>query len=129
MKYLALDVGTKRTGIAYLDDVIGVPVPLDTFTHGRQEELVTHVMEIVHARKIDEVIVGLPLLPSGEPGAQAKISSAVGTALQSHGVRVTFSDERYTTPRNSAHKHAISTKNLDGDAAAACSILSQKVDI
>ena len=33
MRYLALDVGTRRTGIAYLDEDVGVPLPLNTINH------------------------------------------------------------------------------------------------
>jgi putative Holliday junction resolvase len=125
MRSLALDVGTKKTGIAYLDDAVGIPLPLETCVHASQDALVARVKELIAERGIERVVVGLPLLPSGEEGAQASISRAVGSAL-SDVVEIVFADERYTTPRPSKHKHAISPQTYDGDMAAACSLLAQK---
>ena len=128
MRFLSLDIGTRRTGVAYLDTDVGIPLPLDTLIHTSSSELVTAVMEIVRERKIDRIIVGLPLLPSGDEGSQANISREVGSSLGKHGLTIEYADERYSSPRNSAHKNVIPSKNYDGDASAACAILSQKID-
>lgn len=124
MRYLSLDVGTRRTGVAWLDDSVGIPLPLNTLTHASENELVEAVMEIVQVRKIDRVIVGLPLLPSGEEGAQTKISRTIGDAIGVKGVAVQYADERYTTAGGKAHKHTVSQSEFDGDAAAACELLN-----
>lgn len=129
VRLLGLDIGTRRTGVAWLDDQVGIPLPLSTVTHTSQEELVAEILSIIGERVIDHVIIGLPLLPSGDEGAQSQISRATGALLSGKGIAVSFADERYTSPRTSQHKHAISEANYDGDAAAACSILSQKTGI
>ncbi len=128
MRTLALDIGTRRTGIAFLDTTIGIPLPLDTVHHMSEEELVSAVMEIIRHRKVETVIVGLPRLPSGEEGEQARESRKVGTLLASAGAAVEYRDERHTSPRSSQHKHAIPTRKIDGDATAACALLSLKLD-
>lgn len=128
MRYLALDVGNRRTGIAYLDDTVGIPLPLDTILHTSEDQLIDAVMAIVSARQIDRIIVGLPRLPSGDEGLQAAESRKIGSRLEKKGLAVEFVDERYTTPRFSSHKNALPTQKTDGDAAAACAILSGKID-
>ena len=129
MRYLSLDVGTRRTGIAYLDTDVGIPLPLDTIKHLTEEQLIEDVLKIVGERTIDHVIVGLPLLLSGAEGEQAAYSRHVGELLSSRGVRVRYRYERQTTPRQIHHKNALPTKGIDGDSVAACAILSQKTDI
>lgn len=127
MRLLALDIGTRRTGIAYLDTDVGIPLPLDTVEHQTQEELIEDVMKMYHDRKIDRVIVGLPKLLSGKEGSQSEISRCVGALLEKQGVTVTYADERYSTPRKAGHKHALPDRFIDGDASAACAILSQNI--
>ena len=122
MRTLALDVGLRRTGIAYRDDAVGIALPLDTFAHTSRDALLAHVRRIIEERKIDCVIVGLPRLPSGDEGQQAGESRAVGEALKTPKIEVLYVDERHTTPRSSNHKNALPTANLDGDAAAACAL-------
>ena len=127
MRYLALDIGTRRTGIAYLDTDVRVPLPLDTIHHTSEIELVDAVLPIIRHRKVDRVLVGLPLLLSGDEGEQAKESRKVGALLEAASFPVDYVDERYTTPRHSPHKNALPTQKIDGDAAAACALASQKV--
>ena len=128
MRFLALDIGTRRTGVAYLDTDVGIPLPLETVRHTTQEQLVDEVMRIILERKIDRVIVGLPLLLSGAEGGQSGIARATGALIEKAGVVVRYADERFSTPGNSTHKNVVSAQNYDGDAAAACSILSGKID-
>lgn len=125
MKVLALDIGTRRTGVAYLDSEVGIPLPLDTLIHTTDDMLNDAVLKIVRERKIDRVIVGLPLLPSGEEGAQAAVSRRVGERIAQSGVAMEYRDERYTTPNSTADGPPPSS--FDGDAAAACKLLNQPI--
>ncbi len=114
MRLLALDIGRRHTGIAYYDDATNIPLPLDTFTHDSVDELCAHVQKLFLDRAIDRVIVGLPLLPSGQEGEQVEFVRTVGEMLEKSGIPLSFEDERYTTPR---------LEQSDGNAAAACSLL------
>jgi putative Holliday junction resolvase len=111
---LALDVGTKRTGMACADSATGVPVVLPTLVHSSQEELVEAVCNVAKERKVQELVIGLPLLLSGKHGAQARIVTEVASALQKRGFVVHILDERFSSPRG---------PSKDPDAEAACSIL------
>lgn len=117
MRLLALDIGTRRTGVAYYDDATKIVLPLDTITHTSVEELLTKVEKVIALRMINHVYIGLPLLPSGVEGAQASSVRSFGSRLQRAGIPHSFVDERYTTPRG---------KDSDGDAQAACSLLQTR---
>ena len=114
MHLLALDVGTRRTGCAFCDDVIGIPLPLDTLMHSSTEELIEQVSSLAKDRGVTHIIIGNPLLPSGRIGAQALLVKQVADLLSARGFSVQLFDERYTTVQ-----HALG----DGDAQAACTIL------
>ena len=99
MRYLALDVGRRHTGVAYVDTVLDVPLPLQTIHHQNQDELVRRVQELVSARNVETIIVGLPLLLSGDEGDEAIIvrgvAEAIGDACPSCSIRLL--DERQTS--------------------------------
>ena len=115
MRYLSLDLGTRRTGVAFYDDATHIVLPLATIEHASRAALLAGVREIVTARGIEHLFVGLPLLPGGDEGAQAGIvrQSIVDFAVL--GIPVTAIDERYSTPEKGT---------ADGNAVAACTILT-----
>ncbi len=114
IRYLALDVGLRRTGVAFAEVTSGICLPLDTIEHSSLEELLIKVQEIVLKRSIAEVILGLPLLPSGEEGEQVLIVKQFADMLKAHKIPYSLIDERHTTPR---------IQESDPNAAAACQIL------
>jgi putative transcription antitermination factor YqgF len=114
VRLLALDIGTRHTGIAFGETEMGVPLALETIEHQTPEELADFVCGIARERKIDRVIVGLPLLPSGSEGSQSDFVRGVAEILERNGLSCSFLDERYTTPRHG---------ESNGDAAAACNLL------
>lgn len=113
-RFLALDIGTKRTGVAFLDEDIQIPLPLETLHHNSVSSLLEQLATLIAERHIDQLIVGLPLLPSGEEGAQSTLVRSIAEQMQSRGWHVSFKDERYTTPRG---------KSADPDAIAALNLL------
>ena len=116
-RLLALDIGTKRTGVAYLDESVGVPLPLPTIAHQSEQELVDAVSALATQRGVSQWIIGLPRLPGGEEGAQAALVRKIADQLQqATGLPVTFVDERYSTPRGFSGR--------DPNAEAAWNILS-----
>jgi len=115
MRILALDVGLRKTGAAYGDSANGIPIALDTFMHETIEAFADHVTRIVRDKKIDRIVLGLPLLPSGDEGSQSDYVRSCGVALARLNLPVDYLDERYTTHKSTEY---------DGDAAAACDLLS-----
>ncbi len=115
MRYLGLDIGVARTGVAFADSTDDILFSLETISHSSEEELIDAVKKIVSERGVDEVVLGLPLLLSGEEGSQAKISINIREKLEKSGITCSMLDERYSTPKSN---------NIDKDAASACEILA-----
>jgi len=115
MRYLGLDVGTRRTGAAFADSTDGILFSLETIQHSSAEELLASVLLIIKEKQIDEVVIGLPLLPSGEAGSQAEIVQNFKELLSEEGISCSLLDERYTTSKS---------REIDKDAASACEILT-----
>jgi putative transcription antitermination factor YqgF len=116
---LSLDIGLRRTGVAYYSDEVAVPVALDTLKHKSVQSLIEQILPLLKERNIDRVVCGLPLLLSGEEGAQCALVRDVTEALQENGVEIALLDERYSTP---------SINEIDPDAAAACQLLLTFID-
>lgn len=119
MHYLGLDLGKRRTGVAFADSVNDIIFSLDTIVGATEEELVGKISHLINERKIEELVIGLPLLPSGERGSQADWAQNLINKLEALGTPISLIDERYTTGKLS---------EVDQDAAAACKILSIKLD-
>ncbi len=112
---LALDIGTKRTGVACADRQTGIVFALDTIHHTSTDDLIEQVRTIIQQKKIDEIVVGDPLLLSGDIGTQSSYVSDVAKKLQEAVlINVHFIDERYTS-----YSH---TPCKDSDAMSACTI-------
>jgi putative Holliday junction resolvase len=104
----------RRTGTAFFDDAAGVVLPLDTLVQESDEGLITAVRALVQQRNVDAVVIGLPLLLSGEEGSQVEAVRRIGDAIE-EDVPVHYVDERYTTPRHGSS---------DADATAAVQLLT-----
>lgn len=115
MRMLGLDIGRTRTGVAFVDDVIGVPLAVDTIVSEDEEDLVAQILQACDERDIDLLVLGLPLLPSGKEGAQTAFVRLIGDRLETATMHVEYLDERYTTDKRA---------ETDGDAKAAIQLLT-----
>lgn len=111
---LALDLGASRSGVALLPAGTNTPVTLPTLTHKTLPELRPMLESLIADRGVGVVVVGLPLLPSGEAGKQANLVREWVAALGLSDVEIAFQDERFSTPRHSSQ---------DPDSEAALAIL------
>jgi putative Holliday junction resolvase len=97
MRYLALDVGERRIGVALSDETATLATGLDTLERGGGRE-VQAVAELVRVHDAAEVVVGLPLNMDGSAGPQAeKVRSFVEALKRRVAVPVVERDERLTT--------------------------------
>ncbi len=126
MRLLALDIGTRRTGVAYCDTDNNIPLPLDTIAHRTKEELRDAVKLLCDARAIETIVIGVPYLPSGEAGSQTKLVREYGLLIEGIGPSVVYKDERFSTPRRkmALKRNADFPLAEDDNAQAAVSILT-----
>ncbi len=114
MRILSLDLGKRRTGVAFADDAMGIPLAVDTVQSKNEEDLVGQILLLCDERDIDIIVIGLPLLPSGVEGEQSAFVHFIGDRLEQTGIHIEYLDERYTTSKDTS---------FDGDAKAACDLL------
>jgi putative holliday junction resolvase len=97
MKYLAIDLGNKRTGVAAGDDVTGIITPLQVI-EGPSHLLLDALLKVIAAHKPDALVLGVPLNMDGSEGPAAKSARAFGATLsQRANLPVQAQDERLTS--------------------------------
>ncbi|MHC4205365.1 MAG: Holliday junction resolvase RuvX [Planctomycetota bacterium] len=96
MRYLAIDYGAKRTGLAICDAAETIASPL-TVLHG-QKELLNKIAEIVETENVDAIVLGLPLNMSGTESSQTKLARKFAEKLKSRlSIPVHLQDERLSS--------------------------------
>ena len=123
MKYLGIDYGTRRTGVAVCDARGKVASPLTVIE--RQKELIPRLRQIIHQEEIEAVVVGLPLNMDGTVGPAAERARKFAAELQrSFGIPVYLEDERLSSfaaaekLAPAGYSRARKRKRLDAVAAA-----------
>jgi putative Holliday junction resolvase len=96
-RVLGLDLGDARIGVAISDDERRIAVPLGTVRTGAPAD-VRAIAELVRVHGVTLVVVGHPLLLSGEAGERAhhaeRFADALGGVL---AIPVELHDERLST--------------------------------
>jgi putative pre-16S rRNA nuclease len=96
-RVLGLDLGDARIGVAISDDARRMAVPLGTVRTGAPSD-VRAIADLVREHGVTVVVVGHPLLLSGEAGDRAhhaeRFAAAIGESLD---VPVVLQDERLST--------------------------------
>jgi len=115
---LALDYGTARCGCAVSDPTGTLVTPLAAVAPPDP----ARIAEVAAEHGVDRVVVGLPVTPGGEEGAQARLSrdfaAELGDLLE---VPVETYDERLTTKM--ADRTAREGARADRDSLAAAHLL------
>ena len=95
---LAVDLGSKRVGLAVSDPTGKIAQPLATVDANPQETLPERVAEIAKEHEVTEIVVGLPRRLDGSFGPEAKSARAIADAIRKASrSRVELVDERLTT--------------------------------
>jgi putative pre-16S rRNA nuclease len=96
-RVLGLDLGDARIGVAISDDERRLAVPLGTVRTGAPADLKA-IVALVDEHAVTAVIVGHPLLLSGESGDRAHHAERFADALRAVArVPVVLQDERLST--------------------------------
>lgn len=94
----AIDFGLKRIGIALSDDRKKLALPFKVVEGGKQA--VQHTADALKPklREIERILVGLPLLMSGEKGDMARAAESFAKELETAlGIPVELCDERLSS--------------------------------
>jgi putative Holliday junction resolvase len=128
VRYLAVDLGAKRTGLAAGDDVVGLVQPVEVVQVPRGPALLDALARAVDRHGPDALVLGLPLNMDGtEGGATAEVRT-FGAALAGRvKLPVHYHDERLSSfeadQRMARSGRTHREKKELRDALAACAIL------
>jgi len=96
MRYLAIDYGDKRTGLAICDPAETIASPL-TVIEG-QKDLIKKINEIVTSEKIEAIVLGLPLNMDDSQGFRAKLVFQFAEKLKAQlQIPIHLQDERLSS--------------------------------
>jgi putative holliday junction resolvase len=139
MRYLAIDLGQQRTGLAISDAGGTLAAPLDVLACPSRQELIKRIATIASREGADALIVGLPLNMDGSLGKPAREAIQFGESLSVAlgNLPVTFVDERLssfaadqilTGQRRTGQKITRKQKKQRQDAHAAAAFLQEFLD-
>ncbi len=96
MRYLAIDYGTKRTGLAICDSGETIVSPLVVIQE--QKDLLKKIADVVRTEGVEAIVLGLPLNMDESEGPQARIVLKFADQLKEHvGLPIHFQDERLSS--------------------------------
>lgn len=128
MKFMSVDLGLARTGIAVSDEGGGFAFPKCVITEYNEERLIDKICALAQEVEAKRIVVGLPVNMDGSKGERAAACTKVaGKIQQKSGIDTVLWDERGTTV--TAHTY-LNQNNVRGkkrkqtvDAVAAVIIL------
>jgi putative holliday junction resolvase len=135
---LALDVGSKRIGVAVSDELRVLARGLETLRRESRRKDIEAIAALAREYGVTELLVGHPVRLGGENSAQTDKVEIFTAELRQHvDVPVRLWDERLTSveaaerlgPKRSAKEHIAQRKSGAVDRMAAVLILQSYLDI
>ena len=133
MRYLGIDLGRARIGLALADDVLRTARPLKAVRHRNGEADLAEIGAVAREYEVTQAVVGLPLNMDGTEGAAARMARAFAPRLSTAlGVPVDLFDERLSTfeAEDRLRTRGVSARDMKDlvDAEAAAVILQGWLD-
>ncbi len=106
MKFLAIDYGTKRIGVAVSDDLGMLARPLPFVDATVEKKLLSELQELIQREKIEQILIGLPRNMDGSYGESAtKVREFVEKLKTITTLPIKTVDERLSTVQASRQLH------------------------
>ncbi|HMQ62831.1 MAG TPA: Holliday junction resolvase RuvX [Flavilitoribacter sp.] len=95
-RILAIDYGTKRTGLAVTDPLQIIASGLETVATA---ELIPYLENYLTSEEVETIVIGEPFYPDGNPAQLAGTIRELARKLQKRfpNVRIALQDERFTS--------------------------------
>ena len=126
-KVMALDIGTKRIGVALSDYLLMLANGHSCVPREPENEALQEILKIAKENNVKKIVVGVPLNMDGTEGGQAEDCRSFASKIS--GYDVIFEDERLTsdTAEENLRAKKIDFRKNKGlvDIESACIILEQ----
>lgn len=131
MRTLALDVGTKRIGIAVSDALGIIATPIPAINRNPENKAIDNIKNLCQNYNAKTIVVGLPKHMNGTIGEQAEDCMNFAKNFENE-YTVVFEDERLTSRQAERNLAAVGKKYTKNkglvDTESACIILQQYLD-
>jgi putative Holliday junction resolvase len=131
-RFLGVDLGTRRIGIAISDPKGVLATPYATLPRSNDEYDAAAIVEIARGESVKEIVLGYPLMLDGSVGDAALVTEAFRAKLKAAGGKVRLFDERLTTVEASKKLRSKGVKAREQrqliDKAAATVLLQSFLD-
>ena len=126
-KIMALDVGTKRIGIALSDYLRVIATPHSTIPRQPETEAIETIIKIAKENRVEKIVIGVPINMDGTFGGQAQ--DCINFSQKILGFDIILEDERLTSEEAEERLRArkVDFRKNKGlvDMESACVILEQ----
>ena len=126
-KVMALDIGTKRIGIALSDYLLMIANGHSYVSREPEEKAIEEISRIAKENNVKKIVIGLPLNMDNSEGFQAENCKEFAKKIKNY--EIIFEDERLTSE---AAEENLRNKKIDFrkdkglvDIESACIILEQ----
>lgn len=129
MRFLGIDYGTKRVGLAVGDNDTGFAFPLMTVNGDPESDAVDAIVTLVAEENIQHIVIGMPYRMSGESDVKGETLMRIEAFIVALGERmhipISTEDERMTTAyvERMRKDSGMKKEHFDKDSAAAAAIL------
>jgi putative Holliday junction resolvase len=96
-RILAVDLGSKRVGLALTDPLKMIASPFKTLHYRSEKQLVADLLAVIEANAVETVVIGLPLHEDSTESEGSTRSRSFAAKLNRNGIDTVLWDERYTS--------------------------------
>ena len=138
MRTLAIDLGTRRVGLALSDEGGRFATPYDVLAVNDPDQALDPILKVIEKEGVERLVLGLPLNMDGTTGAAARSAAQWGRLLAARcGKTVIYVDERLSSfdaeqqlidRKRAGEKMTRQRKKQQLDALAAASFLQAFLD-
>lgn len=97
-RYICLDIGNKRIGVAISDPFNSMAMPLETIFRKNFEKDLNYILSLAKEKDAEVIVCGLPLNLDGSKSEQTLLTESFVEELKKRtDIPIVFQDERFTT--------------------------------
>ena len=126
-KIMALDIGTKRIGVALSDYLHVLATPVMCVPREPELDAIKTIVKLANDNRVNKVVVGVPINMDGTKGAQAEDCESFAKKIPDFDI--IYEDERLTsdTAEQRLRERKVDFRKNKGlvDMESACIILEQ----
>ena len=119
MRYLGIDFGSKKIGLALSDESGSMAFPYSVILNN--DKTVTEIEDLISKEKVDKVVIGDSKNLDGENN---KLSKAIESFITNLTLRIPIPIEKHDERYSSKEAERLQGKNSETDASAATIILN-----